>query len=62
VSNTGQTMNTLLIGAAVLLTLVVVGIWWRSLGPGSVPPAPTRVEADDGGISPKARQLMQYGR
>jgi len=61
-NTTGQNTNTFLIGAVVLLALVVIGIWYRTLGPGSVPPAPTRVEADDGGISPKARQLMQYGR
>lgn len=52
----------LMIGAAVLLGLAVIVIWYRSLGPGSVPPGPTRVEANDGGISPKARQYMQYGR
>jgi hypothetical protein len=46
----------------VLLGLIVLGIWYRTLGPGSVPPAPTRVEAPDDGISPKARALMQYGR
>jgi hypothetical protein len=61
-NNIGQSTNTLLIAAAVLLGLVVIVIWYRSLGPGSVPPAPTRVEANDGGISPKARQYMQYGR
>jgi hypothetical protein len=61
-NRTAQDPNLLLIGAAVFLVLVVVGIWYRTLGPGSVPPAPTRVEADDGGVSPKARQLMQYGR
>jgi hypothetical protein len=51
-----------MLAGAVLLLLVVFGIWYRSLGPGSIPPAPTRVEANDGGVSPKARHYMQYGR
>jgi len=49
-------LPTWLIGSAVAVFLVVVvGLWYRYLGPGSVPPPPTRVEAQDiGGYSPKA--------
>ena len=50
------------LGIGVFL-LLVVGLWYRYLGPGSVPPPPTRVEAPDiGGVSPKARAMMQQGR
>jgi hypothetical protein len=50
-------------GAVAFVLLVLVGLWYRYLGPGSVPPPPTRVEApDEGGMSPKARALMQQGR
>jgi hypothetical protein len=50
------------VGVAVL-ALLLVGLWYRYLGPGSVPPPPTRVEAPDyGGMSPKARAMMQQGR
>jgi hypothetical protein len=49
-------------GAVAVFLLMLVGLWYRYLGPGSVPP-PTRVEApDEGGMSPKARALMQQGR
>ncbi len=50
-------------GAVAFFALMLVGLWYRYLGPGSVPPAPTRVEAPDiGGMSPKARALMYPGR
>ena len=50
------------LGIGVFL-LLVVGLWYRYLGPGSVPPPPTRVEAPDvGGVSPKARTMMEQGR
>jgi ABC-type transporter Mla subunit MlaD len=49
------------LGIGVFL-LLLVGLWYRYLGPGSVPPPPTRVEAPDiGGVSPKARAMMQQG-
>lgn len=50
------------VGMSLFLLLVVV-LWYRYLGPGSVPPAPTRVEAPTyGGMSPKAQHLMREGR
>ena len=50
------------VGIGVFL-LLAVGLWYRYLGPGSVPPPPTRVEApDEGGVSAKARALAQEGR
>jgi hypothetical protein len=50
------------VGIGVFL-LLLVGLWYRYLGPGSVPPPPTRVTApDEGGMSAKARAMMQEGR
>jgi hypothetical protein len=50
------------VGVAVFL-LLVVGLWYRYLGPGSVPPPPTQVAAPEyGGMSAKARAVMQEGR
>jgi hypothetical protein len=50
------------VGIVVFLLLVVV-LWYRHLGPGSVPPPPTRVEAPDyGGLSPKARAMIERER
>jgi hypothetical protein len=53
-----------LLGAGVgVFLLLVVGLWYRYLGPGSVPAPPTRVEAPTyGGMSPKAQHLMREGR
>ncbi len=49
------------VGIGVFL-LLLVGLWYRYLGPGSVPPPPTRVAApDEGGMSAKARAWMQQG-
>jgi len=55
-SSTGET-PVWTIGAAVVVgLLLVVGIWYRFLGPGSQPPRPTQVVAPyDDGISPKLR-------
>ena len=47
------------LGSAVaLFILVIASLWYRYLGPGSASPPPTRVEAADGGVSPKARAYM----
>jgi hypothetical protein len=49
-------------GVGVFLLLIVV-LWYRYIGPGSVPPPPTRMEAPtDGGLSPKAQHLQRQGR
>jgi hypothetical protein len=46
------------LGIGVFL-LLVAALWYRYLGPGSVPPPPTRVAApDEGGMSAKARAYM----
>jgi hypothetical protein len=61
-NNQGIPQWLLGLGVGVFL-LLVVGLWYRHLGPGSVPPPPTRVEAPDvDGMSPKARTLRQQGR
>jgi hypothetical protein len=53
-----------LIGAGVaIFVLLVVGLWYRCLGPGSAPPPPVRVEEPSvDGMSSKARSLMYPGR
>jgi ABC-type transporter Mla subunit MlaD len=53
-----------LIGAGVVIfVLLVLGLWYRYLGPGSAPPPPVRVEEPSvDGLSSKARSLMYPGR
>jgi hypothetical protein len=54
-----------MIGALVAIGLVLLtGIYYRFLGPGSEPPRPTQVAAPEpDGISPKARVMYErYGR
>jgi hypothetical protein len=61
--NDQELPSWLLGGALIFFLLIVVGLWYRYLGPGSVPPPPTRVEAPDvGGMSPKARAFMNENR
>ena len=50
-------------GAIAIFVLLVFGLWYRCLGPGSVPPPPVRVEEPSpDGMSSKARMLMYQGR
>jgi len=58
-----QGLPQLLLGAGIgIFLLLVVTLWYRYLGPGSVPPPPTQVQApDDGGMSQRARVIMHAG-
>jgi hypothetical protein len=54
-----------MIGALVAIGLMLlVGVWYRFLGPASEAPRPTQVAAPEpDGISPKARAMYErYGR
>jgi hypothetical protein len=53
-----------LIGSAIaVFVLLVFGLWYRYLGPGSVPRPPVRVEEPSpDGMSSKARMLMYERR
>jgi hypothetical protein len=50
-------------GAIAFFVLVLFGLWYHYLGPGSVPPPPVRVEEPSpDGMSSKARMLMYQRR
>ena len=55
--------NWLLGSAIAVFALLVIGLWYRYLGPGSAPPPPVRVEEPSpDGLSSKARMLMYQRR
>jgi hypothetical protein len=60
----GQELPQWLLGLGVgVFLLLVASLWYRYLGPGSVPPPPTRVTApDEGGMSAKTRAYQQGRR